>query len=105
MVTYPWDCFSGAVDWLDERAALRKRRAFGKRGWLLSWYLGADRRWRARLSGPEIVHTIERSGPTRASAIARSARALHRLPELRETVRDRMHALTGLSKETPTDPE
>lgn len=72
-----------AADALDEWGARRHRRAFGRRRLLLSWHRDADGSWRARLSGPGVLHTIERTAPTRRQAAVRSARALHRLPVIR----------------------
>jgi hypothetical protein len=93
------------LDRLDERLAVRKRRALGPRGWLVSWQRCPDGRWLARLSGPESVRTIERSGRTRASAISRSARALDRLSVLRKCVRDRPFRITSFMDTASSDSE
>src|SRR5438128_2094524 len=61
------------VDFMDERVARRHRRVFGRRRLLLSWQREPDGRWKARLSGPGLVHTIERTGRSRRRAIARAA--------------------------------
>lgn len=74
---------AGALDLLDERLARRFRRRFGRRQRLLSWHREPDGRWRARLSCPDVVRTVERTASTRWRAITRSARALDRLPALR----------------------
>jgi hypothetical protein len=63
----------------DERHARRRRTQYGRRGWLVSWHLDPDGGWRARLSGPRAVRTIERSAPTRVAAIDRAGRAMLRL--------------------------
>ncbi len=76
------------IDRADERLARRRRESFGRRHWLLSWQRESDGRWKARLSGPETVHTVERTATTRSRAIDRSARALTRLG----TIRDRLDA-------------
>lgn len=63
-------------DELDGELARRYRRALGKRRWLVSWAEEADGLWLARLSGPEYPDTVERTGRSRAEAIATAARAL-----------------------------
>lgn len=81
--SWPGRLVARVVDLLDERIARRRREEFGRRGWLLSWQREPDGRWKARLSGPEAVHTIERTATTRSRAIARSARAMTRLRSIR----------------------
>lgn len=63
-------------DELDVEMARRYRRALGKKHWLVSWTGEADGLWLARLSGPEYSDTVERTGRSRAEAIAAAARAL-----------------------------
>jgi hypothetical protein len=70
-----------ALDRWDERQARRLRGSLGPRGWLVSWHADAERGWRARLSGPGLVVTIERTAPTRRAAIARATRAMNRILE------------------------
>jgi hypothetical protein len=70
-------------DRIDERRARDRRRVFGRRLVILSWHRGSDGLWKARLSGPGLVCTIERSAPTRCRAISRSARAMARILTLR----------------------
>ena len=67
------------LDWLDDRLARHRRHDFGRRSWLLSWSREPEGTWRARLSGPDLERTIERSARTRSWAIFRSARALARI--------------------------
>jgi hypothetical protein len=75
----PFRLVKHVLDALDERRARRLRDEFGRRLWLLSWHQQPDRRWRARLSGPGLVCTIERSARTRRRAIGRTARAMSRI--------------------------
>jgi hypothetical protein len=75
----PYRLVARAIDLLDERRARRRREAFGRRRWLLSWHRDPDGRWRARLSGPEAPRTVERTSGTRVGAIARAAQAMERL--------------------------
>ena len=64
---------SWIVDSVDERRALRLRTNFGQRRWLVSWQRQPEaqgtRGWRARLSCPALVFTLERMGKTRTEAI------------------------------------
>jgi hypothetical protein len=69
-------------DRLDERHARRLRAAFGRRRWIVSWHLEDLGRWRARLSCPALVSTLERTGRTRTEAIERAARAVHHVLSL-----------------------
>ena len=71
------------LDGLDERLARARRQAFGRRCCVLSWQRELDGSWRARLSGPDLEMTIERSARTRACAIFRSARVLRRIRAFR----------------------
>jgi hypothetical protein len=100
-----WRLPGRVLDRLDERVAVRTRRALGPRGWLVSWQRCPDGRWLARLSGPESVRTIERSGRTRVSAVSRSARAFNRLSALRKCVRDRPFRITSFMDIAPSDSE
>lgn len=63
-------------DHFDERRARRLRRAFGARGWLLSWDRSARGGWLARLSCRELPLTVERRGASRAAAIRRAEAVL-----------------------------
>jgi hypothetical protein len=85
-VLAPVRLVAAAADALDERGARRRRRELGRRGLLLSWQREPDGRWKARLSGPGLVQTLERTGRSRRRAIDRSARALDRLPALRARI-------------------
>lgn len=67
------------LDRLDERLARARREAFGRRAWLLSWHREPDGSWRARLSGPDLERTVERTARTRACAVRRTARAAVRI--------------------------
>jgi hypothetical protein len=64
-----------AGDGHDERRAERRRAELGRQGWLVSWLREPDGGWRARLSGPHTVRTIERTARTRRGAIERAWRA------------------------------
>jgi hypothetical protein len=79
---------SWIVDSVDERRALRLRNSFGQRRWLVSWQWQPEDqgtgRWRARLSCPDLVFTLERMGKTRTEAIESAARALVQLLALRQ---------------------
>jgi hypothetical protein len=77
------------LDVLDEQLAQGRRTTFGRRRRLLSWHREPDGRWQARLSGPELERTIERSARTRIWAIRRSARAMDRTPSLRDQIETR----------------
>lgn len=79
---WPAKLLGDGLDWLDERMARRKRRKFGRKGWLLSWSTDPEGRWLARLSGPRFPRTVERTAKSRLQAIGRSARALTRLEAL-----------------------
>lgn len=88
-------------DRLDERLARLRREAFGRRGWLLSWQRRPDGSWLARLSGPGLARTIERSARTRSCAILRTARVMARIRAFRAQPRtcpgpdpDSQHATT-----------
>ena len=61
----PLRAVSRAFDQRDERQACRRRATLGRRGWLVSWDQEPDGQWRARLSGPDVLHTIERVSRTR----------------------------------------
>jgi hypothetical protein len=104
---------SWIVDSVDERRALRLRTRFGQRRWLVSWEWqpeapGAERgRWRARLSCPSLVFTLERTGKTRTEAIESAARALVQLLALRQLLhRDSLGLTDDLeSTDDPFDPQ
>jgi hypothetical protein len=85
----PLRAVAGLLDGWDERAARRLRESLGKRGRLVSWSREADGRWRARISGPGVVRTLERTGRTRHRAVTRSIDALDRLPALRALIGSR----------------
>lgn len=87
--------FVRVIDVLDERAAQRLQGTLGRRRWLVSWQRDANGRWRARLSGPELIHTIERTGGTRWRAIRRSVGALDRLPTLRARIGRKPRRVAG----------
>jgi hypothetical protein len=75
-----------AVDLVDERLARARRESLGRRGLLVSWHPEPDGSWRARLSGPGEMRTIERSARTRSLAIVRSARALASVQSFRARI-------------------
>lgn len=83
-------------DRLDERLAVARRAAFGRRRWLLSWHRRPDGSWLARLSGPGAERTVERSARTRSCAILRAARASGRIREFHDQTRAR----TGLDPDS-----
>ena len=63
----------------DERRAQRLRQALGLRRCLVSWELQRDGQWKARLSGPGLVITIERTARGRCRAIRHAERAMNRV--------------------------
>jgi len=67
------------LDRLDEGRARRLRVRLGKRLWLVSWNRHGDGLWRARLSCPSLVSTLERTATSRAQAIEHAVHALSRL--------------------------
>ncbi len=67
------------LDFDDERRALRVRETLGKRLCLVSWGREPDGTWRARLSGPGLVVTMERTARGRCRAIARAELAMRRV--------------------------
>lgn len=75
-----------AFDRFDERRACGRRERLGRRWWLLSWQREGRGLWMARLSGPEVMDTIERSGLTRCAAITRSTRAMKQNLSIRAQV-------------------
>jgi hypothetical protein len=77
------------VDRLDERGARRLRHVLGQDRWLVSWERADDGRWRARLSCPVLITTLERTGRSRTEAIRRATRALAHLLALRGLFLDR----------------
>ncbi len=92
---------------MDERRALRLRTRLGQRRWLVSWQWQPEGqgtgRWRARLSCPSLVWTLERMGKTRTEAIEIAARALVQLLALRQLLhRDSLEIADDL--ESPDDP-
>jgi hypothetical protein len=95
----PWHW---VFDRLDERRARRRRLALGKRQWLVSWERAVDGGWRARLSCPSLVSTLERTGKTRTKAIDRSTRALTLLLAFRTEV-NRRRAGPGRGPVSPDD--
>lgn len=74
---------AGLIDRRDEEGARRERVLLGRRGLLLSWQRGAAGGWTARLSGPGLVRTIERTAWSRARAITLAVRAFDRILALR----------------------
>jgi hypothetical protein len=74
------------LDRFDESLARRQRVALGRRRLVLSWHPEPGGGWRARLSGPATVVTIERPARSRLAAIERAARALRRMPALRARI-------------------
>jgi len=102
---------SWIVDSVDERRALRLRNRFGQRRWLVSWQWQPEGqgtgRWRARLSCPSLVFTLERMGKTRTEAIEIAARALVQLLALRQLLhRDSLGITEDLeSSDDPFDPQ
>jgi hypothetical protein len=74
---------------LDERLAVARRAALGRRRWLLSWHRRPDGSWLARLSGPGFERTIERSALTRSGSILLATRALNRIQKFRDQTRIR----------------
>jgi len=66
-------------DGLDDLLARVARTRLGRRIWLVSWHRGPGRRWTARLSGPGVDRTVERSGLTRCGAVVRASLALSHL--------------------------
>ena len=91
------------IDNVDERAARRLRRALGRRAWLVSWQPGRNGRWQARISAPELVRTIERTGWTRWQAIRRATAAVDRLPTLRARIGRHPRHVAGVM--TGDDPD
>jgi hypothetical protein len=81
-----WAPVARSLDRLDEAAARRYQAALGARRWVVSWHPEPGGGWRARLSGPQAIATVERSAPTRFAAIARTSRAMQRLPALRARI-------------------
>jgi hypothetical protein len=77
------------IDRVDERHARQIRIRFGQRRWLVSWHRDKVKvgHWRARLSCPLILFTLERTGKTRTEAIERAAEALEQLLVLRQRLR------------------
>ena len=73
-------------DCRDERRARALRESYGKRLRLLSWVRDSDGRWRARLSGPGVERTLERTGRSRARAAESAAVAMDRLLIARYTL-------------------
>ncbi|GAC1469672.1 MAG: hypothetical protein NVSMB9_13740 [Isosphaeraceae bacterium] len=88
------------LDRRDERQACSHREEFGGRRWVLSWHRRSDGLWTARLSGPEVVRTLERTARTRRKAIARAARAMSSL-SARRSLLDPRAPRDVLSKEPP----
>jgi hypothetical protein len=60
---------------IDEERARRLRQAYGQRHWLVSWQPAGDGSWLARLSGPGVLETVERTGRSRLAAIEEAALA------------------------------
>jgi hypothetical protein len=78
----------GAIlDRRDERLACVLREEYGQRRRLLSWTRDPDGLWRARISGPGVVRTLERTGRTRTQAAEAAAAAMDRLLIARFTLR------------------
>ena len=76
---FPFRLWSRGLDDLDERRARRLRADLGQRRCLVSWHRLPEGAWRARLSGPGLVVTIERSARRRSRAIVRATRAMDRI--------------------------
>ena len=76
---YPFRLWNRGLDDLDERRARGLRADLGRRRCLVSWHHVPEGGWRARLSGPGLVVTIERSARRRSRAIARATQAMDRI--------------------------
>ena len=77
--TYPYLFGFERLDRDDERRAREMRQSLGSRRCLVSWERQHDGLWRARLSGPRIVVTIERTAKSRGRAILRAEAAMNRI--------------------------
>lgn len=69
----------GWFDRRDERRAHERRSTLGTRRWLASWHREPDGGWGARVSGPGVAHTVERTGRTRIRAIGRAVAAMEQI--------------------------
>lgn len=64
------------ADRLDEQDARRRRAAWGRAGWVVSWTPRDDGAWQARISCADWPRTIAARGRTRREAIRRAALSL-----------------------------
>ena len=94
----------GILDRRDERLACMLREEYGRRRRLLSWTKDPDGLWRARISGPGVERTLERTGRTRTQAAEAAALAMDRLLIARFTLRCQVgQAYRSTAEETPLE--
>ncbi len=79
LATYPYLFGFERLDRKDECRARQMRQSLGLRRCVVSWERQHDGQWRARLSGPRIVVTIERTAKSRGLAILRAETAMNRI--------------------------
>ena len=94
----------GWFDRHDERRAHERRSTLGTRRWLVSWQREPDCRWRARVSGPGVAHTVEGTGRTRIRAIGRAVAAMEQILVRRARLEKSVNRDTASSgNELPVD--
>ena len=82
-VLNPFSTRIPVLDRDDECRAQRLRQSLGLRQRLVSWERQTGGSWMARISGPGVSVTIERTAKSRCRAILRAERAMNRIVESR----------------------